>query len=329
MKLFKSVLALSVTALLLSGCGGKLGAKTLKMNVSAAQDTVWSVAADTFAQLVEENTDGRWRVELSYADSTEESVRTLERLLDGKADADLRSVSDLQGREERLSVLSLPWLFTDYQDVDRRLFNGSGGETVRNLIRAAGLEPLALAENGFRQVSNDRRPIAAPADFRGLTVRAGNEALESALFTAFGAEPVRMDWDETFPALRDGDVQGQQNTPEMIRSAQVDRVQRYLTVWNSVYDPLCLSVSAQLWAELSEEDKEAFYAAAREACAAEIAASRARDAEILSGFRFSGVQVTVLTPSQIRAFRTAAEPLYDLWRENYGTEPLAALGYSG
>ncbi|MBQ6985358.1 MAG: TRAP transporter substrate-binding protein DctP [Oscillibacter sp.] len=324
MKFWKNMAICSAALLLLGGCGGKLGTKTVRMNVGAPEGTVWGVAADTFAQRVEENTGGRWRVETVYGDT----AQGLERLLDGKAEAELCAVSDLTALEERLSVLSLPWLFADAQDVDRRLFHGPGGETVRNLIRNTTLEPLALGENGFRQVTNDRRPVSAPADFRGLTIRVGDE-IESTLFAGFGAEPVRMDWPDTFPALRDGDVSGQQNTLEAIRLAQVDRVQRYLTLWNCAYDPLCLCVSAELWAKLSDEDKEVFYDAARAATAAEITASRAQDAETLRSIQTTGVQVTTLSATQIQAFRTVSEGIYDAWRDAYGDELLAALGYSG
>ena len=328
----KRALSLSITLLLslaaLAGCGAVRG-RVLKMNVAAAENSIWSVAADTFAQLIEENTEGRWRVEISYASADEDSALALERLLDGKADIDLRSVADLQSREARLSALSLPWLFTDYQDADQRLFNGAGREVVFSLVREIGPEPLALAENGFRKVTNDRRPITAPADFRGLTMRAPDSGPEAALFAQFGAEPVTLDWDKTFSALQNGTVMGQQNTLDAIRNAKADRMQRYLTVWNSSYDPLCLSVSAQRWETLKEEEREIFQAAAREACAAEIAASRAQDAEILSKFRAGGVQVTVLTDSQIHAFRVAAEPIYQAWREANGEELLVALGYSG
>ncbi|MBQ9618164.1 MAG: TRAP transporter substrate-binding protein DctP [Oscillibacter sp.] len=324
MKFWKNMAICSAALLLLGGCGGKLGTKTVRMNVGAPEGTVWGVAADTFAQTVEANTGGRWRVETVYGDT----AQGLERLLDGKAEAELCAVSDLTALEERLSVLSLPWLFADAQDVDRRLFHGPGGETVRNLIRNTTLEPLALGENGFRQVTNDRRPVSAPADFRGLTIRVGDE-IESTLFAGFGAEPVRMDWPDTFPALRDGDVSGQQNTLEAIRLAQVDRVQRYLTLWNCAYDPLCLCVSAELWAKLSDEDKEVFYDAARAATAAEITASRAQDAETLRSIQTTGVQVTTLSPTQIQAFRTVSEGVYDAWRDAYGGELLAALGYSG
>lgn len=321
MKLWKNMAICSAALLLLGGCGGRLGTKTVRMNVGAPEGTVWAVAADTFARTVGENTGGRWRVEIAYGDAA--------RVLDGKADAELCAVSDLAGLEERLSVLSLPWLFADAQDVDRRLFNGPGGETVRNLIRNTTLEPLALGENGFRQITNDCRPVSAPADFRGLTIRVRDDGVEAALFAGFGAEPVRMDWEDAFPALRDGDVSGQQNTLEAIRLAQVDCVQRYLTVWNCAYDPLCLCVSGELWAKLSDEDKEVFYAAAREAAAAEISASRAQDAETLRRVQTTGVQVTALTPTQIRAFRAAAEGVYDAWRDAHGDELLTALGYSG
>lgn len=319
-KFWKNMVICSAALVLLGGCG----AKTVRMNVGAPEGTIWGVAADTFAQTVEADTGGRWRVEVVYGDT----AQGLERLLDGKAEAELCAVSDLTALEERLSVLSLPWLFADAQDVDKRLFNGPGGEAVRNLIRATTLEPLALGENGFRQITNDRRPVSAPADFRSLTIRVRDD-IESTLFAGFGAEPVRMEWPDTFPALRDGDVSGQQNTLEAIRLAQVDRVQRYLTVWNCAYDPLCLCVSAELWAKLSDEDKEIFYDAARGAAAAEITASRARDAETLRHCQSSGVQVTTLTDAQIQAFRTVSEGVYDAWRDAHGDELLAALGYSG
>lgn len=326
---WKKALSLAITVICsltaLSGCGG-VGTRTFRMNVAAPDGSVWRVAAETFAQIVEEKADGRWRVEVAYAHSDEEAALMLQRLLDGEAHFDLRSVADMQSQEARLSVFSLPWLFTDYQDADRRLFNGPGEEALFDVLRGIGFEPLALGENGFRQVTNDRRPITAPADFRGLTIRVSDNAPEAALFTQFGAVPVPLDWGETFDALQSGAVLGQQNTLDAIRAAQVDCVQRYLTVWNGAYDPLCLSVSAQLWETLTDEDKALFRAAAQEACAAEIAASRAQDSEILSKFRAGGVQVTALTEKQIQAFRAAAEPLYDVWR---GEESLSALGYSG
>ena len=312
----------------LCGCGG-FGKRTLKMNVAAPDGSAQGVAAETFAQILEEDSGGHWRVEIAHAQTDADAVQTLERLLDGKADVDLRSVTDLQKLDGRLSAFSLPWLFADYQDADRRLFDGPGAESVCGWIREIGMEPLALAENGFLQVTNDRRPISAPADFRGLTIRVADNAQEAALFEIFGAEPVTLDWGETFSALQSGAILGQQNVLDAIRVAQVDCVQRYLTVWNACYDPLCLSVSAQLWESLSEEDRELFQTAAREACAAEVAASRAREAETLSDIRAGGVEVTQLSEAQIQNFRAVAAPLYDAWKETHGPETLSALGYSG
>lgn len=323
------IVLVSLSLSCLTGCGGGSKPNALRLNVATAEGSVWSVAADTFARIVEENTDGRFRVEVVYVTSTEESANALERALDGKAAFDLRSVADLQSLDGRLSALSLPWLFKSYQDVDDRFYNGRGGQAVSDLIRRTGLEPLALAENGFRQVTNNRRPIAAPADFRDLTIRIPDSALEAALFERFGASPMLVNWDQTFSALQSGALQGQQNTLDAIAAAQIDCVQRYLTVWNCSYDPLCLSASAAFWETLEEDDRAMFRAAAQEACAAEITASRARDAELLARFRSSGVEVTTLNDRQIQWFRDAAEPLYERWREDVGGELLAALGYSG
>ena len=312
----------------LSGCGGGPGGRALKLYVAAPQGSIWGVAADTFAQIVEESAEGRYRVEITYAASGESGAHALEPLLNGDVDFDLRSVSDFREREERLFALYLPWIFSGYQDADDVLFNGAGRDVVRHLIRGIGPEPLALAENGFLQFTNDRRPVTAPADLRGLTVCVRDDVWESAFFSTFGAEPVLIDPDERFLTLQEGAVRGQQDALNAVQAAQIDKVQRYLTVWNSAYDPICLSASAQFWETLDAADRELFQAAAREACAAEITASRALRDRILADFRASGVEVTTLTESQIRDFRIAAAPVYALWRTKFGAETLAALGYS-
>ena len=326
---FKQKLLLFTAVLLLScalgGCGGGVGRQTLKLSVAAPEDSVWHVAAGTFAQLVEENSGGRWRVEIAV----EKSGQGIERLLDGKTEFDIRSVEDFTEQQTQLSVFSLPWLFTDAQSVDTRLFNGDGREVVFAKIRDIGLEPLALAENGFRQVSNNRRPVTAPADFRGLSIVVQDGVMEAGLFAGFGAEPLLLAPEETFPVLRDGGADGQQNTLDAIRTAQIDKVQGYLTVWNGAYDPLCFSASPVFWDKLNEEEQSLFRTAAQEACAAEIAASRALDSELLSKFRNAGVEVTVLNEQQRQAFRVAAEPLYEMWQEQHGRELLDSLGYFG
>ena len=328
---------LALSALLLSGllcaCGGSGGGSSgreLAMNVTTSESSVWQVAATTFKDLVEERTEGRYSIRI-YPDeqlSNGDEVRGMENLLNGETELDLRSVSVMERYEERLAVLSMPYLFSDgYESVDRILFSGSGEEAVLNLIRGIGVEPLALGENGFRQLTNDVRSIVSPADMRGLRFRVPENNLYASMFQSLGAAPFARNWSETLAALQEGQLDGQENTLDTIRSGQVHQVQRYLTLWNWAYDPICLSVSKDLWDELDEADREIFRTAAQEACAAEIAASRKQDEDILEEFSLSGVEITRLTEEELTAFRTATAPVYDQWRDTIGPDLLEAFGY--
>lgn len=330
-----TTLALSALLMIgvLSGCGGGGGTmgRELRMNVTTSESSVWQTAANTFKELVEERTEGRYQIVI-YPDeqlSNGDESWGVQNILNGDTDLDIHAVSVLEQYEERLAVLSLPWLFSGgYESVDQTLFSGGGRDAVLRLIRNIGVEPLALGENGFRQLTNNVRSIASPADMRGLKFRVPENEVYASVIRALGGVPTALNWSETLPALASDQLDGQENTLDTIRSGQVHQVQKYLTVWNCVYDPICLSVSSALWTELGEEDRAIFRTAAEEACAAEIAASRTETENLLEEFAVSGVEVTEPGEIQLQQFRDLTASVYDEWRDRIGAELLDAFGYS-
>ena len=345
MKKFLSMtMAALMTASLLTGCGSSAGASTsgqtatgdkpveLKMNVTTSESSVWMVAANTFKEMVEEGTEGRYVVNIYPNEqlSSGDMVKGCEMLFTGVTDLDIHSAINMTGFEEKLTVVTMPWLFTNgYDSVDEVLFNGEGGEYLKDLIRAKGAEPLGLAENGFRQITNNVRPITSPDDLKGLKIRTPAITMYVDLFKLLGADPTSMSFSEVFTALQLGTIDGQENPWDTIRSGQIQEVQKYLSVWNYSYDPLVLSASSKLWNSLSDADKEIFSNAAIEACAAEVKASRAMDDECKQQFIDAGMEITELTPDQIQAFQDAVKPIYDQYTEIVGADALAAFGYQG
>ncbi len=310
-----------------SGIGGVLsglrGGRELRMNVAADGDSVWLTAANTFQTLIEERTEGRYRVRIYTGE--QDAAEGVEALFSGEIDLDLRSLMDLQGGEPRLAAAVMPWLFTS-ETVDETLFRGPGKESLFSVLRERGVEPLALGENGFLQFTNNLRPVSAPEDLRGLRVWVRSEGVEADFFRLMGAEPVVLGSTEGFAALQSGDLDGQENALDTIRAGDVHLIQRYLTVWDGSYDPICLCVSGKIWDELSETDRTVFRTAAQEACTAEIAAVRQLREELIGEFEESGVEVTVLSESQKDAFRSAVSPLYDTWRAPVGDALFADFG---
>ena len=343
-KLLSLTLAATMVFTLLTGCGSGSGAASggqtatadkpieLSMNVTTSESSVWMVAANTFKEKVEAGTEGRYIVNIYPNEqlSSGDMVKGCEMLFTGVTDLDIHSAINMTGFEEKLTIVTMPWLFSNgYDSVDEILFNGDGGEYLKDLIRAKGAEPLGLAENGFRQITNNVRPITSPADLQGLKIRTPAITMYVDLFKLLGADPTSMSFSEVFTALQQGTIDGQENPWDTIRSGQIQEVQKYLTAWNYSYDPLVLSASSKLWSSLSDADKEIFSAAATEACAAEVEASRAMDAECKQQFIDAGMEITELTEDQIKAFQDAVAPIYESYKDIVGEDALAAFGYTG
>lgn len=338
-KVLALVLAVVMLVPLLVGCGGSNngnnGGETkpieLRFANTQAETGNWAVASETFKKEVEEKTNGRYIISVYYSDqlSGGDLVKGWEQVMTGEVDLDFRSVMNATSFEPKLLVMTMPWLFTSYDDVDRIIFNGEGGKAMAELLEAKGAHVLAFGENGFRQLTNNKRPIHTPEDMKNLKVRIPPNNMYISLFKKLGADPVNMSFSEVYTALQQNTVDGEENPWGTIKSANIQEVQKYCTVWNYSYDATALSINAKLWEKLSDEDKAIFEAAAKKACQAEIDASRANDANIRAEFEAGGMEINDLTADEIKAFQELCKPLYDEFRDQIGDDLYAAFGYNG
>lgn len=302
----------------------------LRMNLTTSESSVWMVGAREFKRLVEEKTEGRYVISIFPNEqlSGGDMVKGVEMLFTGVTDVDFHSVINMTGFEPKLTVVTMPWLFPEgYKSVDEILFNGQGGLKLKELIEKKGAHVLAFGENGFRQITNNVRPITGLDDIKQLKIRTPAIAMYVDLFKLFGADPTAMNFAEVFTALQQRTIDGQENPLDTMRSAKIHEVQNYISLWNYSYDPIALSVSGKVWKKLSDADKEIFKEAGVAAMKKQVEASRAMDDEILKLFE-KHMTVTRLTPEQIQEFKTAAAPIYDQYKEKIGEDLLRAFGYS-
>ncbi|MBQ9348634.1 MAG: TRAP transporter substrate-binding protein DctP [Oscillibacter sp.] len=314
MKGNRKIPACALCALMLLGvltsCGG---GRRLTLRIGAGAGASWQTAAEDFRDRVESG--GRYKVSIRKdADP-------------GSCDLELDSLLAMTDRAPAAAVVSMPWLFPDGSDgVDRALLreDGPGREMVFRAVREAGLEPLALGENGFYQLTCDTRSLTAPADLPGisLTVPADGPLLDYLRTLGVAAEARTG----VFSELQDAALDGHSDTVDGILADRSYLVQRYMTVWNCAYDPLCLSASDSLWARLSEEERILFRNAAQTACAEQVETARSAITDALTEFRESGVEVAELDDNETAVFRALAGPIYEKWRAVLGEEAFAPFG---
>ncbi|RPH50108.1 MAG: DctP family TRAP transporter solute-binding subunit [Desulfobacteraceae bacterium] len=299
----------------------------LRFGIAVSEISTWYKGAEKFAELIKARTGGRYQVDLFASDQLAAGniIKGLELLRMGGTDIDMRSTLIYTTVDPKFTAPLMPWLVPSYEEADKAM-SGKGGAMIFDLVRKNGIEPLAFGESGFRQITNNKRIITSPADMYGLKIRVPTIKMYISLFKTMKADPTSINFGELFAALQQGTVDGQENPPDVIASARVQEVQKYMTVWNASYDPIIMSASKKFWDSLSADDKKIFAAAAQEAMAYQKKFAREKNAELTKSFS-EKMKITTLTPQQIDAFRKASVPVYDEYSPIIGKELLEAFGY--
>lgn len=302
-----------------------LSAQARELSVSTVLSDAfpWGQAAEKWAELVEERTEGDLTLRV-YPNSqlvAGDQTREFSAMRSGLIDAAVGSTINWSPQVPELNLFSLPFFMPDEAAVDA-VTGGEAGKMVFAAIESRDVIPLGWGENGFRQLSNSQGPIDEPADLEGLKIRVVGSPLFQDTFDALGADPTQMSWADAKPALTSGAVDGQENPLSVFDVARIDQVgQEYLTLWNYMNDPLIFAVNRQVWDSLDEEQQQILRETAREAGAWEIAMTREQEGERLAAIKERGVQVTELTDAQHLAFVEATASVHDDWIGQIG-EPL-------
>lgn len=324
-KIMKNVL-LSIALLILSinmGCSNGSGDTVrLKMSVTTSETSTWVISAKKFAEIVKEKTDGKVIIDVYPNEqlSGGNQSKGIEMLSSGITDLSWHSNLIWASIDTKFGVISLPWIYQDENEAELVL-DGEAGDAIKELTLEKGVECLAFGESGFRQVSNNKKPILTPKDLIGLKMRVPNINMLLDVFRILGADAVGMNWSEVFTALQQNTIDGQENPLDVMMSAKIEEVQKYLTAWNYCYDALILGINKKKMDSLSSEYQQVIRDAATEAAQLqkslnrEIIEKQFKQLEALPT-----MQVTYLTPEQISVFREMVIPIYQKYEPLMGKD---------
>jgi len=295
-------------------------ARELSVSTVLSDAFPWGQAAEKWADLVEERTDGELTLRV-YPNSqlvSGDQTREFSAMRSGLIDAAVGSTINWSPQVPELNLFSLPFFMPDEAAVDA-VTGGKAGEMVFAAIESRDVIPLAWGENGFRQLSNSQGPIDEPADLEGLKIRVVGSPLFQDTFDALGADPTQMSWADAKPALTSGAVDGQENPLSVFDVARIDQVgQAHLTLWNYMNDPLIFAVNRQVWDSLDGAQQEILRQTAIEAGKWEIAMTREQESERLAAIQERGVEVTELSDAQLETFVEATRGVHDDWVSQIG-----------
>ncbi len=315
MTIARRLATLAVVVLCLGIACSASAQTALRINISLAQNSHYGVAIDTFAREVERRTDGRYKVQTFYSSALGAERESVEGVQLGTLDLTLTSTVPLPNFVPDVAILDIPFLFRDYAHA-RAVLDGPIGQELLTKFPAKGMVGLAWAENGFRHMTNSKRPVNVPEDLRGLKMRTMENPIHIEAYRQFGILPTPMAFTEVFTALQQGTVDGQENPLSVITAAKLDQVQKYLSLTGHVYSPAVFLMNKAQWDKLSQADKQAFLDAAKEA----VKANRARvdddERKAVADLRAKGM--TVAENVDKAKFQAALAPVYTDFAQRFG-----------
>jgi tripartite ATP-independent transporter DctP family solute receptor len=298
-----------------------------KLSTVVGKPFPWGIAGERWAELVKEKTGGRINIKTYPGTSLVGGDQTKEftAIRQGAIDMAIGSTINWSPQVKELNLFSMPFLMPDYKAIDA-LTQGEVGKDLFKILSSKDVVPLAWGENGFREVTNSKRPIKTPDDLKGLKIRVVGSPLFLDIFAALGANPTQMSWADAVPALSSGAVDGQENPFTIFIFAKLDTAanQKNLTMWGYVADPLIFVVSQSVWKSWKPEDQKAVREAANQAARENITASRKGlippDDTTVKEVEGRGVNVVRLTAAEKQPFKKATQRVYDKWAKQIGPE---------
>lgn len=266
MKLTKNLLSVAFVAIGVGVAQGAL-AETWRMALGDAEGGTQFAMGKKFADLIHEKTDGRVRVDLFPNGQLGDEQSTVNDAGMGLLDLSVLAINNITPFSPTVGVLTLPYVITSPEDAATLTQGRIGDQLVENTIRDAGVRILSWAYSGCRVLSNSSKPVATPSDLRGLTIRVPRNEIMIASYQEWGVNPLPMAWSETFTALQQGVVDGQDNPYITINAMRFYEVQDYITDICYVFSLEPLIISESKFQSLDPETQEIVLEAGQEATA--------------------------------------------------------------
>ena len=301
--------------------------QTWNFTCSTTETSTWAEGGRKFGELMEKATGGKIKVNVYAADQLTNGNQSegIQALIDGDpVQISMHSNLIYSAFDPRFNVVSLPFLFDSVEDADAKL-DGEAGEKLKEILNEYGLHCMGIAENGFRQLTNSKQEVKSVDDIKNLKIRVAGSNLLMECYKRWGADATNMNWSETYTALQQKTVEGQENPLPAIDAASVQEVQPYCSMWNAIYDCLFFCINGDIYDSMTPEQQEVIDECGRLATEYEREINRAGDDEIMDRWQNeNGVTITNYDDMDIDSFKEAVDGV-DEWYQN----ELESQGYEG
>lgn len=312
----------SAIVLALAGNVAWASPRLISVLTNAATESPQKVGADAFRHELHARLGRRVYADARNSEALGSENAILAAVRAGAADVAILSGPAVGPVVPEFGVYDVPFLFRDAAHV-RAVANGPIGAAIAAKFPAKGLVLLAVGEQGFRHVTNSKRPIRTPADLKGLKIRVLPNEVYKTTFRTLGADPVPMEFPLVYAALKENRIDGQENPAVTIDGSRFQNVQKYVSQTAHFYAPAAIVMNRETYEAFDPEDRKALVEAAVAAADATRSFGARTAAEAFKRLTDGGMELVENVDRQafVDALK-AAEPEFE---KRFGKDTLAAI----
>lgn len=285
---------------------------------STTETSTWADGGRKFGELMEKATGGKVKVNIYAADQLTNGNQSegIQALMNGDpVQISMHSNLIYSAFDPRFNVVSLPFIYDSYDDADAK-FDGEAGEKLKEILSEYGLHCMGIAENGFRELTNSKHEVKSVDDMKNLKVRVAGSNLLMECYKRWGADATNMNWSETYTALQQNTVEGEENPLPAIDAASVQEVQPYCSMWDAIYDCLFFCINEDIYNDLTPEQQAVVDECGQKAVEYERYINRSSDNDIKERWESkNGVTFTEKSDMDIDSFKESVDGV-DEWFVN-------------
>lgn len=324
----KSKITTAIAALLALGVASPALAQFQDRNIRVSNgvnaDHPVGNGVEAMNNCVGEKSGGKMKLTAFWGGALGGDLQATQALRSGTQEMVVTSSSPLVGILPALGVFDLPFLFANEKEADA-ILDGEFGAYISDMLPGLGLINLAYWENGFRNLTNSKRPVEKWEDLEGMKVRVMQNNIFLDTFANMGANATPMAFGEVFSALETKAIDAQENPFVTIDTSKFYEVQEYLSVTRHAYTPFMVLYSKPLWDQLSADEQAALKECAAVGRDAQRAASRELSNKSLENVKAAGMKVNDVSAEEQARMVEKAQSVYEKHAGSIGTEVVARI----
>ncbi|MGW8324264.1 MAG: TRAP transporter substrate-binding protein [Desulfobacterales bacterium] len=280
----------------------------VKLGVVTKPGSAQNIAAEKFKELIEQRSNGNIKIQIFHSASLGNETEILQQVQMNTVQMAIITGGPFDTFDPIVRVVNYPFLFKSNEQADQ-ILDGPLGAQILKSIESSGFKGLCFSENGFRNLTNNKRPVKSPEDVKGLKIRVMASTIHKAIWQDLGANPTPMPW-PIYTELEQGVIDGQENPLWVMEVYKFYEIQKYMTLTRHVYSFHIDVASLKWWKTLDSKTQDMIQKAMYEAAVFQRKQNRDNNAARLKFLKEKGMKVE--EHPDIAAFRAKVANLKDM-----------------